>query len=503
MSFEPVRSVLIVGGGTAGWMTASALARAFPRESLRVTLVESEEIGVVGVGEATVPILQHLHGLLGVDERAFLKATNGTYKLGIEFRDWARIGDVFFHGFGDYGPTIQQIQPHHHWLRLRQLGDPTWLDDYSMPYAIARRGRFAIPPVKSPNPAVAYKHAFHFDASLYGQFLRRIAQGDGVERVEGKIVDVSLRPADGFVDEITLADGRKFSADLFIDCSGFRGLLIEQALGTGYEDWRKWLPCDSALAVPSEVTSPPTPYTRSTAREAGWQWRIPLQHRIGNGHVYSSAFVSDEKARETLLANLDGAPLSEPRQLRFIAGRRKKAWNKNCVAIGLAAGFMEPLESTSIQLILTGAVRLFDHFPDRSMNAAAVDEYNRLTANEYERIRDFLIAHYCLTSRTDSEFWRHCAIIDVPDSLQHKIELFKATGKVALSSEESYLEPSWVAIFVGNGLIPERYHPTVNTIPPEQLAKIMHDRRAEIARVAESMPTHQAFIERFCLAEAA
>lgn len=501
MQGDFLRNIVIVGGGTAGWMTASVLARAFPNAQLRITLIESEEIGIVGVGEATVPILQQLNLFLGIDEREFLKATNGTYKLGIEFRDWANIGDVFFHGFGDYGPLIQGVQPHHHWLKFRQLGDPAPIDDYAMPYVMARRGRFAIFPPGAQNPGV--NHAFHFDAALYGRFLCSIAERLGVTRVEGKIVDVAFNPESGDIDHVTLSDGREFSADLFIDCSGFRGLLIEQALHTGYEEWTQWLPCDRAVAVGSQVVSPPTPFTRSTAQKAGWQWRIPLQHRIGNGHVYSSAFIGDEEARETLLANLDSTSIGEPRLLRFTTGRRKQAWNRNCVAIGLAAGFMEPLESTSIQLIQSAAVRLVDYFPRRGFDPVATGEYNRLTANEQERIRDFLIAHYCLTRRTDSEFWRHCAAMDVPATLAHKIELFAATGRVALYSEESFQEPSWVAIFLGNGIIPKTYHPLVDFIPEDELGRILGQRRTEIARMADAMPTHQAFIERFCRAPAA
>jgi tryptophan halogenase len=503
MNREPIRSILVVGGGTAGWMTASALSRVFPRERLAITVVESDEIGIVGVGEATVPLLQQLHGLLGIDERDFLKATNGTYKLGIEFRDWGRIGDVFFHGFGDYGADLQGVQPHHYWLKLRQPGDPTPLDDYSLPYAMGRRGRFTVPPRDPANPASHFKHAYHFDARLYGRFLRDHAEARGVTRVEGKIVDVALRGEDGFVDRVTLADGRELSADLYIDCSGFRGLIIEQALQTGYDDWRRWLPCDSALAVPSENVGPPTPFTRSTARPAGWQWRIPLQHRTGNGHVYSSAFMSDDDAREMLLAYLDGKALAEPRQLRFIAGRRKQSWNRNCVAIGLAAGFMEPLESTSIQLIQTAVARLVELFPDTDFDPVVTREYNRRTADEYERIRDFLIAHYCLTKRTDSEFWRHCAAIELPDTLSHKIELFAATGNVPLLTEESYSEPSWVSILVGNGLLPRRYDALVDNIPEPELKRLFTQRRAELARIAESMPTHEAFLERFAQAKAA
>jgi tryptophan halogenase len=413
------------------------------------------------------------------------------------------MGDVFFHGFGDYGADLQGIAAHHYWLKLRQLGDDTPLEDYSLPYAIARRGRFAIPPKGEDNPASFFKHAFHFDAGLYGRFLRQHAESLGVVRVEGKVVDVELRPEDGLIEHVTLADGRHLSADLFIDCSGFRALLIEGALHTGFEDWQRWLPCDSALAVPSRVTSPPTPYTRSSAQGAGWQWRIPLQHRIGNGHVYSSSFMSDDEARETLLSELDGEPLAEPRQLRFTAGRRTKAWTKNCVAIGLAAGFMEPLESTSIQLIQTAVARLVQYFPDTSFDPVVAEEYNRLTEGEYQRIRDFLILHYCLTGRRDTEFWRYCAAMELPDSLRHTIDVFAACGKVPRDIDDSYAEPSWVAILIGNHCLPRRYEALVDNIPSEQLRQIFAQRRGELARIAESMPTHEAFLERFCLAQAA
>jgi tryptophan halogenase len=502
VSEQAIRKVLIVGGGTAGWMTAAVLARVFPSERLSITLVESAEIGIVGVGEATVPILQQLNRFLGISERDFLKATGGTYKLGIEFRGWGSVGNTFFHGFGDYGPPIFGVPPHHHWRKLRELGQAPALDDFSMPYAMARRGRFTVHPSSNENPALSYSYAFHFDSALYGQFLREVAEKSGVTRVEGKIVDVSRDAETGFISSVSLEGERTLDADLFVDCSGFRGLLIEQALETGYEDWRKWLPCDSAVAVGTEVTSAPTPFTRSTAHPTGWQWRIPLQHRVGNGHVYATEFASDDEAHETLLANLDAKAIGDPRLLRFAAGRRKKAWNGNVVAIGLSAGFMEPLESTSIQLIQTGAIRLIEHFPTHGFDPAAIEEYNRVTANEHERIRDFLIAHYCLTKRTDGELWRHCAEMELPDTLKHKLDSFAATGKVPLYSEESYQEPSWVSILVGNGLIPRSYQPLVDMLPEQEVSRIMAGRREELARIAETMPPHQAFIDRFCRAPA-
>jgi tryptophan halogenase len=504
MNAEPIRSVLIVGGGTAGWMAASILARFLKPGPTRITLLESEEIGTIGVGEATVPLMQLFNGVLGIDEREFVSATNGTFKLGIEFRDWGEIGNVHFNGFGDYGASVEGISPHHHWLKLHRAGEPGRIDDWSMPYAIARRGRFAPPsPETGDTPAAHYKYAFHFDAALYARFLRSYAEARSVERIEGRAVDVALDGETGFVRTVTLADGRSLEADLFIDCSGFGGLIIEKALQTGYLDWSDWLPCDRAVAVPSRGMGFDKAYTVSTAREAGWQWTIPLQHRTGNGYVYSSRFIDDDAARETLLANVPGEPLAEPRLLRFTTGRRARSWNRNCVAIGLAGGFMEPLESTSIQLIQTALARLIELFPDRGFDPVVIEEYNRVTANEFERIRDFLILHYCLTRRTDSALWRYCAGMSVPDTLAHKIEVFRACGRVASLSEESYEEASWVSIFLGNDFHPRRYDPLVDRMDLELLRRGMAHRRTELARAAESMPPHAAFVQRFCPAKAA
>ncbi|MDB5703427.1 MAG: tryptophan halogenase, partial [Sphingomonas bacterium] len=379
----------------------------------------------------------------------------------------------------------------------RALGKSHDLSDFSLEASAAREGRFMRSIKAGNSPLSNVRYAFHFDAGLYAAHLRKYAEAKGVVRHEGKVVDVALRGSDSFVESVTMDDGAVVEADLFIDCSGFRGLLIEQALKTGYQDWSRWLPCDRALAVPCERVTAPTPFTRSTARPAGWQWRIPLQHRIGNGHVYASAFVSDDEAVATLLDNLDGAPLGEPRLLRFTTGHRAQFWHRNVVALGLAAGFMEPLESTSIQLIQTGLARLVEMLPDMSFDPVLIDEYNRVTANEYARIRDFLILHYCRSKRPEP-MWAQCREAPIPDELAHKIAVWEAGGRVALYAEESYQEPSWVAIFLGNGVLPRRYDPIVDQLPIDQLRGGMAQRRAAIARAAERMPDHATFISRAC-----
>jgi tryptophan halogenase len=494
-----IRRVAIVGGGSAGWMTAAALTNALGGGG-KIDLIESEEIGIVGVGEATIPPIKLFNQTLGVDENDFLKNTQGTFKLGIQFVDWARLGHSYFHPFGTFGADFDRVPLHQYWLRERARGDQTPLDDYSMAWAAARRGRFAPPLQDRRLIQSTFDHAYHFDAALYGRYLRGYSERLGVTRHEGRVVDVRLRAEDGFIESVRLQDGREIEADLFIDCSGFRGLLIEEALHTGYEDWTHWLPCDRAVAVPCAHGGEFTPYTRSTAREAGWQWRIPLQHRIGNGYVYSSAHTSDETAAGTLMANLDGEPLAEPRPLRFTTGRRKLAWNRNCIAIGLAAGFMEPLESTSLHLVQTAVTRLLALFPDRDFDPLVAQEYNRITQEEWERIRDFLILHYRATARDDSPLWRYCGAMSIPDTLRYRIEQFRAYGRLVSEGYELFQNASWLAVHIGQHVEPRRYDPLVDertaVDAPARLAGI----RRVAAEAAEAMPTHRAYVDRFCKA---
>jgi tryptophan halogenase len=499
-----LKSIVIVGGGSAGWMAAAGLARSleFP---ISIQLIESEEIGIVGVGEATVPHLRAFNNTLRIHEADFVRAVNGTFKLGIQFVDWGRLGDRYVHGFGTIGHDFRALPFFQYWLKLQQSGRARALDEYSLNTAACAAGKFMTGasdvPAGSPLADIAF--AYHFDAGLYAQFLRRYAEAKGVKRIEGQVIDVALNPENGFIESVTLKSGQKIAADLFIDCSGFRGILIEGALKTGYDDWTHWLPCDRAVAVPSEKTQAATPYTRSTARTAGWQWRIPLQHRTGNGHVYSSAYTTDAEATRVLLENLDGRALAEPRQLRFTTGRRRRMWNRNCVALGLASGFLEPLESTSIYLVQSGIARLITLLPDRHMNAALQNEYNAQSKFELERIRDFLILHYHATERRDSEFWKYCGTMSIPDTLRAKIELFRDSGRFHREGEEMFALTSWVQVMVGQRIMPAGYHPMVDAVADAELAQLGESVRQVIASCVAVMPTHEQFIERHCRAPVA
>ena len=496
---KAIRSVVIVGGGTAGWMTAAALANSL-QANCQITLIESDEIGTVGVGEATIPPIRTFNETLGIDENEFVKATKGSFKLGIQFKGWGRIDQTYFHPFGSYGRDADMVPLHQYWLAANARGEAPPLEDLCMAWAAAKRGKFARPLPDQRNVLSTFEYAYHFDAGLYARFLRSYSETRGVTRIEGKIGGVQQDGDSGFVTSVTLEDGRSFDGDLFVDCSGFRGLLIEGALETGYQDWTHWLPCDRAMAVPCARAGEFTPYTRSTAREAGWQWRIPLQHRTGNGYVYCSNFISEDEVASTLLANLDGPALADPKPLRFVTGRRNLFWNKNVVAVGLSGGFMEPLESTSIHLIQAGIAKLLALFPDRDFDPLVTDEYNRIAINEYERIRDFIILHYKLTTRTDSELWRYCGAMEIPDTLTWKIEHFRRYGRLLARDADLFGAPSWLAVHVGQGNIPEGTEPLLQHRSSDQL-DWMKKLEAALAHAAVGMPTHQQWIDKFCRAE--
>jgi len=501
-----LQDIVIVGGGTAGWMTAAALSKLL-HGRYRIRLVESDEIGIVGVGEATIPMIQRFNEVLGIDEDEFLRETQGTFKLGIEFVDWGRPGEVYMHGFGRFGQDMLTVGFDQYWQKMHQAGKAPDLAPHSINRVAAKANKFMRADSTLGNsPLAEIAHAFHFDASLYARYLSRVAQERGVQRVEGRIVDVTLRglngPHEGHVEAVLLESGERIAGDLFIDCSGFRGLLIEQALKTGYEDWTHWLPCDRAVAVPCAPVRPLTPYTRSTARGAGWQWRIPLQHRTGNGHVFCSRFMSEDEATAILLSGLDGEPLAAPRPLRFTTGMRRLAWNRNVVAVGLASGFMEPLESTSIHLIQTAIARLITFFPDRGFSAPDIDEYNRQTRFEFEKIRDFLILHYHLTQRDDTPFWQHCRTMEVPESLRRKMALYASRGRIFRDGSELFAEVAWLQVLHGQGLRAQGYHPLADLIPESEIADYLESIRGVIAKCVDLMPTHEQYIERHCKAPA-
>ena len=499
MPLDPIRNIVIVGGGTAGWMAAASFAKHLEKMNCNIRLIESEQIGTVGVGEATIPPIIDFIRLLGINENEVVRAVKGTFKLGIAYRNWTRPGDYFFHPFGPTGFGIGPISFPAYWLKMFLDGRASRLEDYSIQCVAAAANKF-MRPVHAPNtPLNKIAYALHFDASLFARYLRSFSEARGVVRTEGKVKKVNLRPEDGFIESITMENGETIGGDLFIDCSGFRGLLIEEALKTGYQDWTKWLPCDRALAVPTANAGPPASFTLVTAREAGWQWRIPLQHRTGNGHVYCSGFISDDKARETLSSNLEGKPLADPLALRFTTGRRNKAWNKNCVALGLASGFLEPLESTSIHLIQRGIAMLLKFFPDRNFEAADIDRYNKIFEFEFGRVRDFLLLHYAHTERQGA-FWDHCRNIPLTDSLQEKIDLFKSHGRILREDTELFPPQSWLYVMIGQAIRPRTYEPTVDTIDEAAIDANLNDIRAVVKKCAEAMPSHQDFITQNCAA---
>jgi tryptophan halogenase len=504
MTDKNIRKIVIVGGGTAGWMAAAPLAQKLRQgggKPCEIVIVESPDIGTIGVGEATLPTIRYYNKALGLDGADFVRKTQATFKLGIEFKDWGHLGHRFFHGFGDFGPAIDNRSSFMHWLRLSRAGELPSYEEWSTATMMARNNRFTPPQGDVPSAANAYSYAFHFDAGLYAAYLRDYAMQRGATRIEGTVVDVELRPEDGFVVALKLGDGRRVDGDLFIDCSGFRGLLIEGVMKAGYDDWSDVLPCNSALAVPSKKVARLTPFTTSTAKACGWQWRIPLQHRTGNGHVYCNHFTSDDEAARVLLEGLDSEVLGTPRPLRFTTGRRRKSWVKNCVALGLAAGFVEPLESTSIQLIMDGVGRLIQNFPDRDFHPGLAAEFNRRASLQYESIRDFIVMHYKLTRRTDSEFWRYCAAMPIPETLQHQVELFRSSGRVAILDPDGFAEPSMISIMYGLGVSPLTWDPFIDRIDEEQLRTHFVRLRTTIARTVAAMPDHGDYIAQHVKAD--
>ena len=499
---EPIKSILVVGGGTAGWMAAAALKTA-TGPYCRVRLVESDDIGIVGVGEATVPTIRDFNRMIGLDEVAFMRETKASLKLGIQFVGWGSENTTYFHPFGAYGAARDLGDFHQVWLSLRARGMASGLDAYSLCTQAAYAGRVGPlnPDPRSPEGLIA--SAFHFDAGLYALHLRKVCEAKGVERVEGRIVEVIQRP-DGFVDQVKLEGERTLEADLFIDCTGFRGLLIEGALKAGYEDWSHWLPMNRAVAAPCAKVGPITPYTRATADAGGWRWRIPLQHRTGNGYVYSSQFIDDQAAADRLVQTLDGELLAEPRHLRFVTGRRKAYWAKNVVALGLSSGFIEPLESTSIHLVHVGLNRLLQHFPDAGFSEANIVAYNRRVGRDVEQVRDFVILHYHLTQRQDAELWRYVAAMPIPDSLAERVELYRERGILLPLSADDYFSPtSWLAVMNGQGIRPRAHNPLYDLNNPQTQAAQLKRIEEAFADVAARLPLHDDFLRASGMAEAA
>ena len=492
--------VVIVGGGTSGWMTAAALSKVL-RGQYDITLVESDEIGTIGVGEATIPMISLFNQMLQIDEDEFMRETQASFKLGIEFVNWGRLGDRYIHGFGSIGQEVWTVDFHQYWLKQYLAGKAPDLERFSINTLACTHNKFMRPRMDLPKSPLSHiRYAFHFDAALYARYLRKYAEERGIKRVEGRITQVQQREGDGFVESVTLQSGQVVKGDLFIDCSGFRGLLIEGALKTGFEDWSHWLPCDRAVAVPCVSNGPLTPYTRATARGAGWQWRIPLQHRVGNGHVFSSRFMSEDEATAILLGNLDGAPLVEPRVLRFRTGRRIKSWNRNVVAIGLAGGFLEPLESTSIHLVQMAIAHLLTYFPSAGFDEQVSDQFNRMMKIEYDWVRDFIILHYKATQRTDTPFWNYCREMEVPELLRDRMALYQADGRVFREGEELFAKTSWIQVMQGQRLQPRAYHPLTDLLGEAEIARYLDEVAGVIGSCVDVMPTHEQFIADHCAA---
>ena len=492
-----LKRLVVVGGGSAGWMTAAALSRMLGGSDISITLVESDAIGTVGVGEATIPDMALFNQMLGIDEAEFMAATDATFKLGIEFVNWGRVGERYFHPFGRHGVDMQGIDFHQYWLAARAQGLEQPIEDFSMCANAARAGRFAHPSGDANSPRGMMRYAYHMDATRYAAFLRRFAEGLGAVRVEGRVTGVHRDGQTGRVTGLSLDDGRALEGDFFFDCTGFRALLMRGALEVPFEDWTHWLPCDSAQTVACAHAGPLRPYTRATAHAAGWQWRIPTQARTGNGHIYASDHMEDAAAQDILMQGLDGPPLSEPRTLRFTTGCLSRFWEGNVVAVGLSAGFLEPLESTSLYLIQYAISTFITLFPNGDIPAVVVDAYNRRLRREFEQVRDFIVLHYHATQRDDSDFWNHVRTMDIPDSLAGKIALFRAAGRIFRDEDELFTRPSWTAVMLGQNIVPERVDALVAQVPPAQVAHSLSSMRAGMLRAVDAMPTHSDYLQRF------
>lgn len=494
-----IKKIVIVGGGTAGWMTAAALSKLLGNSNYQICLVESDQIGTVGVGEATLPHLRFFNQRLGIPEDEFMRATHATFKAGIEFSNWGALGDAYIHPFGDYGSSINKIAFHHYWLKARGLGLNHKIDEYSFPVKFCQAGKFDFPSEDIASISSTYSYAYHIDAGLYAKFLRGFSEKLGLQRIEGRIDNVCLSEQNGEILNLQLEGGQVIEGDFFIDCSGFRSLLLGGALEVPFESWRHWLPCDRAVAAPTENNdTPPLPYTKATAYEAGWQWRIPLQHRTGNGHVYASQFMEDDQAEDLFRQRVSGELIREPIKLRFEAGARTNSWQKNCVAIGLSAGFLEPLESTSIYLVQIAIMKFMEFFSERCNTDEIAAEFNRQMRVEYERTRDFLILHYHATERRDTDFWQYVSSMDIPSSLQHKMALFKSRGYVSPYAHGLFLEPSWIAVYLGQRYFPDAIDPRVAAMPETGLLAQLEKFRERVVSAVDAMPQHQEIIDRVC-----
>ncbi len=489
------KKVIIAGGGTAGGMTAAAIGVVLEKV-VDVTLVESDAIGTVGVGEATIPTLVTYNRLLRIDEAEFMRAVGGTFKLGIAFENWTDLDHRYIHSFGVTGKDHWTAGFQHFWLRGRKLGLAKEFGEYCLELVAAERERF------SHLPKLGLNYAFHIDSAAYAAFLRRIAEGKGVKRKEGVIKNVGLTDR-GDIESLTLDDGTTLEGDLFIDCTGFRALLIGDALGVGYDDWTHWLPCDRAIAVQTNSVRPPVPYTRSIAHSAGWRWQIPLQHRTGNGIVFCSKYMSEDEGRAFLLSQLDGEALTEPRVIRFRTGTRRTHWRRNCIAVGLSSGFIEPLESTSIHLIQRSVMRLMQMFPHDGVNPSDVEEFNAQTSYELEHIRDFIILHYHLTNRTDTEFWRRCRNMEIPENLKHRMRLFEESGRTFRANDQLFAENSWTQVMLGQGLTPKSYHPVADVMSREEVEKFLNHIDENVEKTIAALPTHEAYLNSYCRSAAA